>query len=86
MAAGSRLAAAMSVDGPVILTLNVLFWQRSGGTRRSPAPYSGAFSLCSSMEEQFRPKERVGGSSPSRGTMNVVRIVVRKRKEFASAI
>ena len=24
--------------------------------------------LCSSMEEQFRPKERVGGSSPSRGT------------------
>ena len=25
-------------------------------------------SLCSSMEEQFRPKERVGGSSPSRGT------------------
>ena len=24
------------------------------------------------MEEQFRPKERVGGSSPSRGTIGVV--------------
>jgi hypothetical protein len=28
----------------------------------------GGASLCSSMEEQFRPKEQVGGSSPSRGT------------------
>ena len=41
-------------------------------TRRRPArPTVGrlpAVSLCSSMEEQFRPKERVGGSSPSRGT------------------
>src|SRR3954452_21174420 len=29
--------------------------------------------LCSSMEEQFRPKETVGGSSPSRGTSLVSR-------------
>ena len=29
--------------------------------------------LCSSMEEQFRPKERVGGSSPSRGTCSYTR-------------
>ena len=30
--------------------------------------YPFTASLCSSMEEQFRPKETVGGSSPSRGT------------------
>ena len=46
---------------------------RSGGRCASVVPTSpgrlDAASLCSSMEEQFRPKETVGGSSPSRGTV-----------------
>ena len=28
------------------------------------------------MEEQFRPKETVGGSSPSRGTVVLSRVIV----------
>lgn len=44
-------------------------WSTIFARRQAFSGTLGGASLCSSMEEQFRPKETVGGSSPFRGTM-----------------